>query len=115
MCVERPKRSDDWFFPPDMAAVLAPIWVTIATIYITSAVSWAKAFGDTSLFHLALWLGAIGSATLLLACLPRYRRGRFFTMGPQDLSGWHRKLYFVAYALIVPSFVLLGLLVLKLK
>jgi hypothetical protein len=115
MPVEKPKRSDDWFFPPDMAAVLAPMLVTLAILYVTSAISWAKAIGDSSLFHLALWLGVIGSVVLLVARLPLYRRGRFFTLGPGALSGWYRSLYYVAYALIVPSVLLLVLLLVNLK
>src|ERR1051325_10198324 len=115
MSAEKSKRSDDWFFPPDMAAVVAPMLVTIAIVYVTSAISWAKAIGDTSLAYLALWLGVTGSAALFLARLPLYRRGRFFSMGPRDLSGWHRKLYYAAYAMIIPSVCLLGLLWLNLK
>jgi len=98
-----------------MAAVLAPMLVMIAILYVTSAISWAKAIGDTSLLHLALWLGVVGSVSLFLARLPLYRRGRFFTLGPRDLSGWHRKLYYAAYAMIIPSVCLLGLLLLSLK
>ena len=115
MSADKPKRSDDSYFPPDVAAVLAPIVIMIAIVYTTSAISWAKARGDTSLFHFALCLGVIGSAVLFVARLPLYRRGRFFTLGPRHLSGWRRRLYYLAYALIVSSVCLLGLLLLSLK
>jgi hypothetical protein len=115
MAHDKQKPSDDWSFPPDLAAILGPILATMAVLYVTCAISWARAFGDTSLFRFALLLGAVGSALLFLARLPLYRRGCFFTLGPRSLSGWHRKLYYVAYALIVPSVVLLGLLLLNLK
>ena len=115
MSADKPKRSDDCYFPPDLAAVLAPIVITIAVVYITGAISWAKAIGDISLFRFALYLGVIGSVALFLARLPLYRRGRFFTMGLRHLTGWHRTLYHVAYALIIPSVALLGLLLFSLK
>jgi hypothetical protein len=115
MPVKDPKRSADWYFPPDMAALVAPMLSLLVIITVTSGVSWAKSLGDSSLFRVALWLGAFGSATLFLARWPLYRKRRFFTLGPRALSGWHRKLYYVAYALIIPSVALLVILLVSLR
>ena len=97
-------------FPPDLAAVLAPVFLSVVFLYVTCAVEWARAFGDKRLFHLALWLGAVGSVLLFFARLPLYRQGRFFTLGPKSLTGVHRRLYYAAYWLIIPSIALLALL-----
>jgi hypothetical protein len=54
MADNKPKPSDDWSFPPDLAAILGPILATMAVLYVTCAISWARAFGDTSLTRAAL-------------------------------------------------------------
>jgi hypothetical protein len=97
-------------FPPDLAAVLAPILLSVTFLYVTCATQWAKAFGDKRLFHLALWLGGVGSVLLFFARLPLYRQRRFFTLGPKSLTGVRRRLYYAAYWLILPSIALLVLL-----
>ena len=115
MAEKEKKPSDDWSFPPDLAAILGPILAAFAFLYLISAVSWARASGGTSLFRFALCLGVLGSVALFVARLPLYRRRRFFTLGPRALTGWHRKLYYVAYALIVPSVLLLVALLLSFR
>lgn len=104
-----------WSFPPDLGALLSPIFLIIAILYVSSGLSWAKTTGDQSLFHLALFLGSTGALLLLVARIPLYRQRRFFTVGPQALTGVYRKLYFAAYALIVPSTILFGLLLYSLR
>ncbi len=93
-----------------MAAVLAPILLSAIFLYVTCAVQWARAFGDKRLFHLALWLAGVGSVLLLFARMPLYRQRRFFTLGPRSLTGVHRRLYYAAYWLIIPSIALLVIL-----
>ena len=109
------KKSSDWYFPPDVAAVLGPILAILVFLYVSFGVSMAKRFGDTSLFHFALFLGGIGAVLLFLARLPLYRQRRFFTLGPRSLSGIHRKLYYAAYLFIVPSAALLLVLLVSMK
>lgn len=108
-------KTDGWFFPPDLGAVLSPILLIIAVVYVSCGLSWAKAAGDQSIFHLALFLGAAGALLLLAARIPLYRQRRFFTLGPRALTGIYRKLYYAAYALIVPSIILFGLLLYSLR
>ncbi len=109
------KKSDGGIFPPDLAAVLAPTLLSIVVLYVSCGIEWAKNFGDRSLLHIALCLGGAGSLLLLAARLPLYRQHRFFTFGPRSLTGIHRKLYYAAYCLILPSVALLALLLLNLR
>ena len=103
------------YFPPDIAAVVAPILMCIGGVYVASGLSWARGLGDTSLLDLALLVGGAGSILLFFARLPLYRQRRFFSLGPRSLTGIHRRLYYAAYWLIVPSVALLALLLFKLK
>ena len=109
------KKTDNWFFPPDLGAVISPILLIIVVLYVSCGLSWAKTFGDTSLFHFAMFLGGVGASLLLVARIPLYRQRRFFTLGPKSLTGFHRKLYYTAYGLIVPSVLLLALLLFVLR
>ncbi len=109
------KKSDGGTFPPDLAAVLAPTLLSIVVLYVSCGIEWAKNFGDRSLLHIALCLGGAGSLLLFAARLPLYRQHRFFTFGPRSLTGIHRKLYYAAYWLILPSVALLALLLLNLR
>jgi hypothetical protein len=109
------KKSNDWYFPPDVAAALGPIICIIIVVSVSSGVSWAKSFGDTKLFRFALLIGGIGVVLLFFARLPLYRKHRFFTCGPRSVTGTHRKLYYAAYVFIIPSIVLLGILALTVK
>ncbi|MCW5555892.1 MAG: hypothetical protein KIS67_27510 [Verrucomicrobiae bacterium] len=108
-------KTDGWSFPPDLGALLSPILLIIAILYLSSGLFWAKTTGDTSLFHLALFLGSAGALLLLVARIPLYRQRRFFTLGPGALTGIYRKLYYAAYALIVPSILFFGLLLYSLR
>ncbi|MBI4537086.1 MAG: hypothetical protein HY712_03915 [candidate division NC10 bacterium] len=105
-------KESDWYFPPDLAAVLAPMLAGVIFLYLFCGISWARSFGDTSLLRLALILGGVGVVLLFFARLPLYRQRRLFTLGPRALSGVHRKLYYAAYVFIIPSVLLLGILVL---
>src|SRR4051812_22495415 len=67
---ESTKGSEGSQFPLDIAAVLAPVLLAAVLVYVTCAISWAKAFGDTSLLHLALWLGGFGAALLFVVRIP---------------------------------------------
>ena len=104
------KRSDDWWFPPDLATVLAPFVLILGLLYLDFGISMAKRFGDTSLFQLGLLFGLVGVVLLFFARLPLYRQRRFFTLGPRALTGVNRKLYYAAYIFLVPSVVLLAVL-----
>ena len=100
--------------PPDMAVIGSFLVVILAILFVSCGLSWVKR-GDTTLFKLAVFLGAIGAVLLFIARIPLYRQRRFFTLGPRTLTGIYRKLYFASYVFIVPSIVLLVLLLLSLR
>jgi hypothetical protein len=107
-------KKDSSPVPPDMAGIGSFLFMILAVLFVSCGLSWAKR-GDTTLFNLAVFLGAIGAVLLLIARIPLYRQRRFFTLGPRALTGIYRKLYFAAYVFIVPSIVLLVLLLLSLR
>jgi len=109
------RKKNDSYVPPDIGAIGSLFFIMFVVLYVICGLSWAKARGDTTLFNLALFLGGVGAVLLLVARIPLYRQRRFFTLGPKSLSGVYRKLYFTAYAFIVPSVVLLVLLLLTFK
>lgn len=94
------KKSDAWYFPPDMLAAGAPIGLCIIVLTLGYAIKWGQTTSATHFIYTALALGVLGALLLFFARLPLYRQGRFFTLGPKALSAHHRKLYFAAYALI---------------
>ena len=66
---EPKKKSNDWYVPPDIAASAAPILICIIVISVASGVSWARSFGDLTLFRFALLLAGIGVVLLFFALL----------------------------------------------
>jgi hypothetical protein len=48
-------------------------------------------------------VGFLGVILLFFARLPLYKRRQFFSFGPSGLDQPHRKLYFVAYMLLICS------------
>ena len=108
--------ESDWYIPPDTlfhfgSMFVMPIIVMVA-LTVATAILRAKQ-GDPLLAYIAGSLGVIGVVLLFFARLPLYRQKKFFAFGPRQLTGTHRKLYWWAYAFIVPSVImLLGLLAL---
>jgi len=109
------QKKNDSYVPLDIGAIGSLFFIMFVLLYVSCGLSWAKARGDTTLFNLALFLGGVGAVLLLIARIPLYRQRRFFALGPRSLSGVYRKLYFTAYAFIVPSIVLLVLLLLAFR
>ncbi len=105
-------KSNDWYFPPDLAGALAPIVLSIVFIFALCGISWVSA---EALFRLAICLGGVGVMLLFVARIPVYRQKRFFSLGPSAVSGIFRKVYCVAYIFIVPSilFLIFALLFLR--
>jgi len=68
-----------------------------------------------NLFWSGLGIGCSGIILLFLARLPFYYQRRFWTFGPGALSGFHRKLYYLAYTAIIAALVLLGTVWLRVK
>jgi hypothetical protein len=74
-----------------------------------------KGANAVDVFHGGPALGCFGIVLLFLARLPLYRQRQFWTFGPSALPKLHRKLYWLAYLLVVASVLLLGVVWLKVK
>ena len=102
-------------FPPDLAALLAPYWLLLPLLLISSQLwNWTRTSvvdGDPALFWIAIGSGAVGSVFLFFARLPLYRKKQFFQIGPRGLDAAHRRLYCQAYILIAISVGMLSFLI----
>ncbi|HXR04278.1 MAG TPA: hypothetical protein VN836_06175 [Verrucomicrobiae bacterium] len=112
------KRSN-WYIPPDWAFLFG-LWVIIpATVILAGAslpvLSRMKTADVFDLYWGGLGFGFSGIVLLFFARLPLYRQRRFWTFGPSTLSGFHRKLYYLAHTAIVAALLLLGAVWLRVK
>jgi len=112
MSTRQEKRSSYWYFPPDMASLFLLFGFLLLSLFIFADIATARSPWDSFFFRLAVTLGGVGLILLFCARVPLYRQRRFFTIGPKELHGVYRKLYFTAYTCIVPSVVLLSLMLL---
>ena len=114
------KRKKDWTpLPADAIAVLVlyigiPV-LAVATGVLLPLLGKACIAGDKRLFILAIGAAVIGIAGLAIAKYPLWRRGTFMSVGPSGLTGAHRRLYWIAYTLIVLGAFLLGLLLVAVR
>ncbi len=101
------KRPDGGHFPFDLRVLLEPMLFVILFTVALPYFSLAERRGDRTLLTVPLILGGIGVILLFFARLPLYRQRRFFFFGARHLSGVHKRLYYAAYAFIVPCILLL--------
>jgi len=106
------RKYSNWYIPPDWCVLLGFHLVLPTVAVITAGFLIPARHGDPTLLFVAVGLGCVGIVLLFCARLPLYRQKRFFTFGPAALDGAHRKLYWAAYACIVPSILLLLVLAL---
>jgi len=104
---ERKSRWSDWYFPPDLALLLAPFILLILSWPFLRLAWELKRAEVLHLYYTALGCGVVGIVLLFFARLPLYRRRRFWTVGPRELDRFHRKLYKLAYVFVVLSILLL--------
>ena len=113
------KKSSDWYLPPDWVFVfslqlLIPVIVVLAGVLLP-VLGFLKTTEAVILFYAGLGTGVTGSILLFFARLPLYRQRRFWTFGPSALPRFHRKLYWLAYAVIVAGLLLLEIVWLRVK
>jgi ABC-type Fe3+-siderophore transport system permease subunit len=89
------------FFMPAIAAI-----GVLAAMLLPSITSF-RGMDVTRLFWVGVATGISGVILLFLARLPLYRQRRFWTFGPRELDRFHRRLYWLAYLVVLAS---LGLL-----
>ena len=113
------KKSSDWYVPPDIAFLFS-IYFILPIIMVLSGMllpllARFKSGDLVGVFYSALALGAVGTVLLFFARLPLYRKRQFLTFGPSQLSGIHRRLYWLAYLFVAVSILLLVLIWLRLR
>jgi hypothetical protein len=113
------KKSSDWYISPDWIAQFSLLLI-IPTIAILASIllpvlSSLKAADALNLFYSGLGIGSIGIMLLFFARFPLYRQRKFLAFGPRELPAFHRKLYWLAYLLVVASVLLLAVVWLKVK
>ena len=107
------KKESNWDLPAEVLGVIGvlvlPLFVFLAVFLLFGPLTRARS-GDPGLFWVAVGLGAIGVLFLFFARRQLYRERRFWSVGPGGLDAWHRRLYWLAYAMIGGSVALLFLL-----
>lgn len=108
------KKSSAWYVPPDIGFLFSfyfvlPI-IAILSGMLLPLLARFKSGDVVGIFYSALALGVVGTVLLFFARLPLYRKRQFLAFGPGQLSGIHRRLYWVAYLFVAVSILLLVLI-----
>lgn len=103
------KRSNR-HLPQEVLGLLGTVLLmpAIAVILVLSAtllppITSLRCVDSTRLFWIGLTAGIIGIVLLFFARLPLYRQKRFWTLGPRELDTFHRRLYWLAYLVVLVS------------
>jgi hypothetical protein len=106
------RKRSDWHIPEDWAFQFGLLGIipTIAVLAggLLPALDQLRKANIYNLYWSGLGLGICGGVLLFFARLPVYQQRRFWTFGPSALPSFHRKLYWLAYAVIVAALLLLG-------
>ena len=108
-------NSGRWNIRPDHLFWLESWGLILLTVLLAPNLLEARRTGNPALLILGLGLGTLGVLLLLMARIPLYRQRRFLTVGPRELPGVYRKLYYAAYCCLIPSTLLLGVLALYVR
>ena len=110
------KRDPDWcYVPPAALPFLVIPCIAVLAGMLLPTVARLKTAEITTLYGIGLGLGALGALLLLFARFPLYRERRFWTAGPRQLDQKHRRLYWLAYAFVAVSLLLLLVVWLRTK
>ncbi|MEI7807069.1 MAG: hypothetical protein WCJ07_01150 [Verrucomicrobiota bacterium] len=116
------KKRSDWHLPEEVPGFLSsiffmPITAAIAVLaaMLLPSVTSLRDIAITRLFWIGLATGIFGTILLFVARFPLYRQKRFWTTGPRELDGFHRRLYWLAYLAVLGSIGLLVIVWLRLR
>ena len=87
--------------------------VYILAAFAVPAVAKLKTAEIGSLYRYGLGAGVLGIGLLFAARLPLYRQGWLLAFGPRQLDRWHRRIYWLAYAFVTVSLLLLSIVCLR--
>jgi hypothetical protein len=114
------KRSHR-YLPEEVLGFLSSIFfmpavaVALLTATLLPSVTSLRVEAATKLYWVGLAAGVFGIVLLFFARLPLYRQRRFWTLGPRELDLFHRRLYWLAYLVLVVSIGLFVIVWLRLK
>jgi hypothetical protein len=110
-------KKSDWYIPADWLVQFGML-IILAIIAILAGVllpifNRLQSADLLKLYRVGVGIGCFGVLLLLIARWPLYRQHQFLSFGPGKLPGIHRKLYWLAYAVIVSAVLLLGIVWLR--
>lgn len=111
------ERDSNWYVPADWlwnCGILVTVGCsTLLASLLLPVVARLKTAEITSLYGAASGVGFVGIVILFLARLPLYRQHRFWSFGPRHLDRKHRRFCWLAYAAILVSLFLFGIVWLR--
>ena len=107
------KKRSDWYLPEEVIGLLSTLFLVPAIAVLAGlllpSITTLQRVDVTSLFSAGLAAGVLGVALLFFARLPLYRQRRFLAFGPRELDSFHRRLYWLAYLVVLASIGLLAI------
>jgi hypothetical protein len=101
------KKRSDWYLPEEVLGLLSTLFLLPAIAILASrllpSITTLQRIDVTSLFGAGLAAGVLGVILLFFARLPFYRQRRFWVFGPRELDRFHRRLYWLAYLIVLTS------------
>ena len=101
------KRDSNWYIPADWLIFLTIPCIAVLTSMLLPVVARLKTTDLGTLYALGVVAGVVGIILPFIARLPLYRAHRFWTLGPGQLDRKHRRFYWLAYASVALSLLLL--------
>ena len=111
------KRNSDWYVPPGWLCLAGPFFVLLCVAalgrILLPLVARLKTADIRELYCFALGAGVVSAVLFFVARLPLYKQHRFGTIGPMPLDRKHRCIYWLAYAFVLVSLLLFGVVWLR--
>jgi hypothetical protein len=101
-------KSSDSGLPEEVLGLLSTLFfgpeiAMVAVLFGTLLPSITSVEGIMHLYWGGVAAGMFGMVLLFFARLPLYRQRRFLVFGPRELDRLHRRLYWLAYAVLLVS------------
>ncbi len=103
----------DWLF--HLGLLLTIVCVALSGSIVLPILAYLRTTDVGLLYGCGAAAGLAAVGLLFAARLPLYRRRCFWTFGPRRLDRMHRRLYWLAHALVVASFLFFSIVWLKIR